>query len=77
MVEALEMTKKPIRKRVLHRGNSVISAEEPSDYPYPVVVKWPGSAQVSRQIIQSLERGCQMGQVLAEIKGVRKARILQ
>jgi tRNA A-37 threonylcarbamoyl transferase component Bud32 len=67
------MTRQPAKEGIIYRGNSVISVEALPDYPDPVVVKKPSSAHPSRRVIQSLERECQMGRALAEVKGVRQA----
>ena len=57
---------------IIHRGNSIISVENLTDYSRPVIVKQPSKRQSSRRIPGSLEREYEMTRSLNTVEGVRK-----
>ena len=61
------------KKRVIYRGNSIISIERVEEYPHPVLIKKPSNPHPSRRSLRSLEKEFEMTNALSAIEGVRKA----
>ena len=65
------MTEKT-KKRVIHRGNSVISIEKVEKYPHPVVIKKPSTSHPSRSNLRALKKEYELTRSLGAVDGVRK-----
>ena len=61
------------KKRVIYRGNSIISIERVEEYPHPVLIKKPSSRHPSRRSLRSLDREYEITRSLDAVEGVRKA----
>ena len=59
-------------KRVIHRGNSVISIEKVEKYPHPVVIKKPSKRHPSHRSLRALEKEYEITSSLGAVDGVRK-----
>ncbi|CAB1084484.1 Formate hydrogenlyase transcriptional activator [Olavius algarvensis Delta 1 endosymbiont] len=60
------------KKRVIHRGNSVILIEKVEKYPHPVVIKKPSKRHPSRRNLRALEKEYELTRTLGAVDGVRK-----
>jgi len=60
------------KKRVIHRGNSVISIEKVEKYPHPVVIKKSSKRHPSHRNLRALEKEYEMTRTLGAVDGVRK-----
>ena len=49
------------KKRVIYRGNSIISIERVEEYPHPAIVKKLFKRHPSRRILQFLEKELVLG----------------